>query len=71
MLLHNAGHSEPAGRARSRSNWDATRTLVAGRDLCNPGPMTDSLPFLAGGGEAARMIAERDWSDHPLGPPQT
>ncbi|MCP1542686.1 PAS domain-containing protein [Methylorubrum extorquens] len=33
--------------------------------------MTDSLPFLAGGGEAARMIAERDWSDHPLGPPQT
>ena len=33
--------------------------------------MTDSLPFLAGGGEAARMIAERDWSDHPLGPPET
>jgi PAS domain S-box-containing protein len=44
---------------------------VAGRDLCNPGSMTESLPFLAGGGEAARMIAERDWSDHPLGPPQT
>ncbi|APX87897.1 hybrid sensor histidine kinase/response regulator [Methylorubrum extorquens] len=44
---------------------------MAGRDLCNPGAMTDSLPFLAGGGEAARMIAERDWSDHPLGPPQT
>jgi hypothetical protein len=33
---------------------------VAGRDLCNPGAMTDSLPFLAGGGEAARMIAERE-----------
>ncbi|MGX5773472.1 PAS domain S-box protein [Methylorubrum zatmanii] len=32
--------------------------------------MTDTLPFLAGGGEAARMIAERDWSDHPLGPPE-
>ena len=36
-----------------------------------PGAMTESLPFLAGGGEAARMIAERDWSDHPLGLPQT
>nr|WP_207625319.1 MULTISPECIES: PAS domain S-box protein [unclassified Methylobacterium] len=33
--------------------------------------MTDFPPFLAGGGEAARMIAERDWTDHPLGPPQT
>ncbi|GMA77988.1 hypothetical protein GCM10025880_44050 [Methylorubrum aminovorans] len=33
--------------------------------------MIESLPFLAGGGEAARMIAERDWTDHPLGPPQT
>ncbi|MEH3118324.1 MAG: PAS domain S-box protein [Methylorubrum populi] len=33
--------------------------------------MTESLPFLAGGGEAARMIAERDWADHPLGPPQS
>ncbi|WP_232629528.1 hybrid sensor histidine kinase/response regulator [Methylobacterium sp. Leaf118] len=33
--------------------------------------MTDLPPFLAGGGEAARMIAERDWSDHPLGRPET
>ncbi|MFF8801930.1 MULTISPECIES: PAS domain S-box protein [unclassified Methylobacterium] len=33
--------------------------------------MTESLPFLAGGGEAARMIAERDWTDHPLGQPET
>ncbi|WP_294646238.1 PAS domain-containing protein [uncultured Aureimonas sp.] len=24
--------------------------------------------FLAGGGAASRMILERDWSDHPLGP---
>ena len=33
--------------------------------------MTDATAFLAGGGEAARMIRERDWSDHPLGPPGT
>ncbi|MFH6785301.1 MULTISPECIES: hybrid sensor histidine kinase/response regulator [Methylobacterium] len=33
--------------------------------------MTDPLPFLAGGGRAAEMIRARDWSDHPLGPPET
>ncbi len=33
--------------------------------------MSDPLAFLAGGGEAARMIRERDWSDHLLGPPET
>ncbi|CAA2156035.1 Blue-light-activated protein [Methylobacterium brachiatum] len=33
--------------------------------------MTDPLAFLAGGGEAARMIRARDWSGHPLGSPQT
>ena len=33
--------------------------------------MSDRLAFLAGGGEAARLIRERDWSDHPLGPPET
>ncbi|MCB4806035.1 hybrid sensor histidine kinase/response regulator [Methylobacterium brachiatum] len=33
--------------------------------------MTDPLAFLAGGGEAARMIRARDWSGHPLGPPET
>lgn len=33
--------------------------------------MTERPPFLAGGGEAARMIAERDWSGHPLGSPET
>ncbi|MBO1079819.1 hybrid sensor histidine kinase/response regulator [Roseomonas haemaphysalidis] len=32
--------------------------------------MTDPLAFLAGGGEAARMIRARDWSAHPMGPPQ-
>jgi PAS domain S-box-containing protein len=26
-------------------------------------------PFLNGGGRAAQMIRDRDWSDHPLGPP--
>ena len=26
--------------------------------------------FLAGGGKAADMIRERDWSSHPLGPPE-
>jgi len=35
---------------------------------------TDALPpalaFLAGGGEAARMILARDWTGHPLGPPE-
>ncbi|WP_336486907.1 PAS domain-containing hybrid sensor histidine kinase/response regulator [Methylobacterium nigriterrae] len=33
--------------------------------------MSDPLAFLAGGGEAARMIRERDWSEHPLGSPVT
>ncbi|WP_267428133.1 PAS domain-containing sensor histidine kinase [Methylobacterium sp. GC_Met_2] len=33
--------------------------------------MTDPLAFLAGGGEAARMIRARDWTGHPLGPPET
>ena len=32
--------------------------------------MNDPLAFLAGGGEAARMIRARDWSDHPLGHPE-
>jgi PAS domain S-box-containing protein len=27
-------------------------------------------PFLAGGGEATRMICARDWTRHPLGPPE-
>ena len=29
------------------------------------------MAFLAGGGEASRLIRERDWSGHPLGPPET
>lgn len=29
-----------------------------------------SLQFLAGGGAATQLILDRDWSDHPLGPPQ-
>ncbi|MGF3024541.1 ATP-binding protein [Methylobacterium aquaticum] len=33
--------------------------------------MSDPLPFLAGGGRAAAMICARDWSTHPLGPPET
>ncbi|MEA1834785.1 PAS domain S-box protein [Methylobacterium durans] len=33
--------------------------------------MSNTLAFLAGGGEAARMIRERDWSGHPLGSPET
>ncbi|GJD56164.1 hypothetical protein MTDSW087_03663 [Methylobacterium dankookense] len=32
--------------------------------------MSGGLGFLAGGGEAARMIRARDWSGHPLGAPQ-
>ncbi|WP_322965569.1 ATP-binding protein [Sphingomonas fuzhouensis] len=28
------------------------------------------LAFLEGGGEATRLILARDWTDHPLGPPQ-
>ncbi|MBE7183096.1 MAG: PAS domain-containing protein [Methylobacterium mesophilicum] len=31
----------------------------------------DPLAFLAGGGEASRMIRERDWTGHPLGHPET
>ncbi|MGX7704044.1 ATP-binding protein [Methylobacterium sp. Gmos1] len=33
--------------------------------------MSDTLPFLAGGGRAAAMIRARDWSGHPLGGPET
>ena len=33
--------------------------------------MSESLAFLAGGGEAAHMIRTRDWSGHPLGAPET
>ncbi|MET3435451.1 hypothetical protein ABIC44_000102 [Sphingomonas sp. 1185] len=29
-----------------------------------------ALAFLDGGGEAARLILARDWTDHPLGPPR-
>ena len=32
--------------------------------------LPSTLRFLAGGGEATRLILERDWSDHPLGPPE-
>ncbi|MDR7040287.1 PAS domain S-box-containing protein [Methylobacterium sp. BE186] len=32
--------------------------------------MSDNMAFLAGGGEAARMIRARDWSGHPLGRPE-
>lgn len=33
-------------------------------------PLEPALRFLAGGGAATRLILDRDWSDHPLGPPQ-
>ncbi|MCJ2078218.1 PAS domain-containing protein [Methylobacterium sp. E-016] len=33
--------------------------------------MSDATAFLAGGGEAARLIRGRDWSAHPLGSPET
>ena len=33
--------------------------------------VADALTFLAGGGEAARLIRARDWSGHPLGPPES
>ena len=32
--------------------------------------MAGTVEFLEGGGQAARMIHDRDWSDHPLGPPE-
>lgn len=34
-----------------------------------PADLPDDLRFLAGGGEATRLILARDWSVHPLGPP--
>ena len=38
-------------------------------------PSRDELPpplrFLAGGGEATRLILARDWRGHPLGRPET
>ena len=41
-------------------------TFAPFRDLASLPP---TLRFLAGGGEATRLILERDWSDHPLGDP--
>ena len=29
------------------------------------------LAFLEGGGAATRLILDRDWADHPFGPPET
>ena len=39
--------------------------------IANPPSIPPSAPFLRGGGEAARLILDKDWSRHPLGPPQT
>ncbi|WP_434384587.1 response regulator [Melittangium boletus] len=36
----------------------------------DPASLPPRLRFLAGGGEATRLILARDWSTHPLGPPQ-
>jgi PAS domain S-box-containing protein len=36
-----------------------------------PDDLPPPLRFLAGGGEATRLILERDWSEHPLGRPET
>ena len=33
-------------------------------------PLDPQLAFLEGGGEATRLILARDWTGHPLGPPQ-
>jgi len=38
-------------------------------DISNPLPLPRHLRFLAGGGEATRLILARDWSSHPLGEP--
>ena len=33
-------------------------------------PGTKAYSFLAGGGKATDLIVARDWSNHPLGPPE-
>jgi hypothetical protein len=33
--------------------------------------LPEALGFLRGGGEATRLILERDWTDHALGRPET
>ncbi|MET3827972.1 PAS domain S-box-containing protein [Sphingomonas sp. PvP055] len=38
-------------------------------DVRDPAALAPDLRFLAGGGEATRLILARDWSDHPLGEP--
>jgi PAS domain S-box-containing protein len=38
-------------------------------DVRDPVPLAPNLRFLAGGGEASRLILARDWTDHPLGAP--
>lgn len=36
----------------------------------DPALLPAGLRFLAGGGEATRLILERDWTNHPFGPPE-
>ncbi|QNE32402.1 response regulator [Sphingomonas sp. NBWT7] len=36
----------------------------------DPATLPEGLRFLAGGGEATRLILARDWSSHSLGPPE-
>ena len=36
----------------------------------DPASLPAGLRFLAGGGEATRLILARDWSAHPMGPPE-
>jgi PAS domain S-box-containing protein len=38
--------------------------------FCDAASLPGPLRFLAGGGEATRLILERDWSAHPLGAPE-
>ena len=40
-------------------------------DLCRLQALPPRLRFLAGGGEATRLILDRDWSGHPLGEPSS
>ena len=65
-------------RLTARSDVLFQRHSFVAIDLCVMIPtvchehasLPPALRFLAGGGDAARLIMERDWTDHPLGAPE-
>ncbi len=50
--------------------WNKTSHLMTANPSHPSQPGTKAYSFLAGGGKATDLIVARDWSNHPLGPPE-